>query len=76
MSSLTLEEIQAKHYEQLKKLAQEHFDDMKQFDEARVTIELSNLFRDKQDVLETIEKMTQYIQEVRTEVFSLGKNNG
>ena len=43
MSSLTLEEIQAKHYEQLKKLAQEHFDDMKQFDEARVTIELSNL---------------------------------
>ena len=50
MSSLTLEEIQAKHYEQLKKLAQEHFDDMKQFDEARVTIELSNLFTDKQDV--------------------------
>lgn len=49
---------------------------MKQFDEARVTIELSNLFTDKQDVLETIEKVTQYIQEVRTEVFSLGKNNG
>ena len=41
---------------------------MKQFDEARVTIELSNLFTDKQDVLETIEK--------GDTIHSRGKNGG